>query len=88
MIERAFVADCGGFSESVSLTVKLKVPEDVGVPEITPVVALRTSPAGKEPALIDHVYGVFPPVAVSVAVYAVPALPPGRDVVVTAGGGM
>jgi hypothetical protein len=88
VIERAFVALCAGFSESVTLTVKLKVPEDVGVPEITPVEALMESPGGREPALIDQVYGFFPPVAVSVAEYAVPTLPEGSDVVVTLGGGM
>lgn len=88
VIERAFVACCGGFSESVTFTVKWKVPEDVGVPEITPVEALRTSPNGREPALIDHVYGVFPAFAVSVAEYGVPTLPCGSDVVVTFGGGM
>ena len=75
MIERAFVASCGGFSESVSVTVKLKVPDDVGVPEITPVEALRPSPGGRGPALFDHVYGLFPPVAVSVAEYGVLTLP-------------
>ena len=75
VIERAFVALCAGLSESVTLTVKGKVPEDVGVPEITPVEELRTSPGGKEPALIDHVYGLFPPAAVSVAEYDVLTLP-------------
>ena len=75
VIESAFVALCGGFSESVTLTVKLKVPEDVGVPEITPVEALRASPGGREPALFAHVNGLFPPFAVSVAEYGVPTLP-------------
>ena len=88
MIERAFVALCGGFSESVTLTVMLNVPEDVGVPEITPVETLRASPGGREPALFDQVYGLLPPFAVSVVEYGVPTLPGGSDVVVTAGGGM
>lgn len=88
VIERAFVALCAGFSESVTLTVKLKVPDEVGVPEISPVEALMESPGGREAALIDQVYGFFPPVAVSVAEYAVPTLPAGSDVVVTLGGGM
>ena len=75
VIERVFVALCGGFSESVTLMVKLKVPEDVGVPEITPVEALRASPGGREPVLFAHVYGVFPPFAASVAEYAVATVP-------------
>lgn len=75
VIESAFVLLCGGFSESVTLAVKGKVPVDVGVPEITPVEALRVSPGGKEPALIDHVYGFVPPDAVSVPEYGVPTLP-------------
>ncbi len=75
VIERAFVALCRGFSESVTLTVKGKVPKDVGVPEMTPVEVLRVSPGGREPALIDHVYGFVPPVAVSVAEYGVLTLP-------------
>jgi hypothetical protein len=75
VIERAFVAFCAGLSESVTLTVKEKVPGVVGVPEITPVEALRASPGGREPALIAHVYGLFPSAAVSVAEYDVPTLP-------------
>ena len=38
---------------SRTLTVKLLVPAEVGVPLITPA-ALSESPAGKESALIDH----------------------------------
>jgi hypothetical protein len=40
---------------SVTLTVKLLVPVAVGVPEITPVLAVNNKPAGKEPVVIDHV---------------------------------
>ena len=41
---------------------KLEVPpEPVGVPVIAPVEGLMPSPAGSEPELIDHVYGVVPP---------------------------
>ena len=51
-----FVAVCTvGVVESVTLIVKLKVPETVGIPEIVPVAALKFTPAGKDPELIDHV---------------------------------
>jgi hypothetical protein len=35
---------------------------------MTPVPEDKFNPAGKLPALMDHVYGVFPPVAVFVTV--------------------
>jgi hypothetical protein len=66
----AAVAVCAvGTSASVTFTVKLIGPVTlpVGVPEMTPVLAFRVSPAGRVPALIDHVYGVIPPVAATVA---------------------
>jgi hypothetical protein len=46
-----------GVSLSVTVTVKLTVPVKVplGLPEITPVLAFKDSPAGKLPAVIDHV---------------------------------
>ena len=56
------------------------MPEDVGVPEI--VFPLRVRPVGSEPAEIDHVYGLVPPVAASVCEYALVATPLGREVVV------
>ena len=44
------VAVCAvGVSESVALMVKFFVPSAVGVPEITPVLALRLKPAGRVP---------------------------------------
>ena len=51
---------------SVTCIVKLVVPVPVGVPEIAPVLGVRTSPAGSDPTETDHVYGVVPPVAASV----------------------
>ena len=58
-----------GVSESVTVTVKLIVPVTfpLGVPEITPVVAFKLSPAGKLPVVTAQVSGVIPPVAASVA---------------------
>ena len=47
---------------------------------------MSVSPTGKEPALIDQLYGVVPPLACSVVEYAVPAVPLGGDAVVTVGG--
>ena len=47
---------------SAALTVKLKVPDAPGVPEI--VLPERLNPPGKVPAEIVQVYGVTPPVAV------------------------
>ena len=65
--ESALVAVTGVGAESLAAKVGLKDPEAVGVPEIAPVLALRLTPAGNAPAEIDHVYGVTPPLACSVA---------------------
>jgi hypothetical protein len=54
---RAAVAFCAvGVSASVTFTVKLIGPVTlpVGVPEITPVLVFKLSPAGNDPALIDQ----------------------------------
>ena len=51
----------------VTFTVKENVPEAVGVPAITPDEAVKVNPAGSEPLLMLHEYGVVPPVACSVA---------------------
>jgi hypothetical protein len=64
----ALVAACAvGAVESVTFTVKLKVPEAVGVPEMTPLDAVKVNPEGSEPELILHVYGIVPPLAAIVA---------------------
>ena len=54
-------------------------------PEMTPVLELNVSPAGKP--VIDQVYGGTPPVALGDAVYGAPASPDGNEVVRTASGG-
>ena len=41
-----------------------KLPLAVGVPEMMPVLALRLSPAGRLPEVIDQTKGAVPPVAV------------------------
>lgn len=48
--------------ESATCTVKLAVAAVVGIPDIVPL-DVRVNPAGKEPELILHVYGVTPPEA-------------------------
>jgi hypothetical protein len=78
---RLAVLVCAGELESVTLTVNEEVPAAVGVPLITPEV-LSVNPAGKDPELIDQLYGVVPPVAANVDEYEVPAVPPGREEVV------
>ena len=50
--------------ESVTVTVKLKFPEAVGVPESNPVDD-KVSPAGKAPTVSAKVYGSVPPLAVN-----------------------
>src|ERR1700675_4775920 len=55
-------------------------PAVVGVPPITPA-AERVSPAGREPELVDQVYGDVPPVAFICVLYAWPTVPFGTLVV-------
>jgi hypothetical protein len=43
-----------GLPLSLTVAVKLEVPVAEGVPEITPVVAARVSPAGSLPEVIDQ----------------------------------
>ena len=52
---------------STTCATKLLVPVCVGVPEITPVVALKVSPAGSDPLARLSVRAPVPPDAVSVA---------------------
>jgi hypothetical protein len=68
---------------SVTRTVKLLVPPVVGVPLITPVAVFNVSPAGRLPTVTAHVYGVLPPVAASVWLYARFTVPSASAVVVT-----
>jgi hypothetical protein len=56
-IEVAAELVCAGLPLSLTANVKLDLefPTPVGVPEITPVEAARVSPAGRLPAVTDHV---------------------------------
>ena len=76
------VTVCTELLESMTLTVKLNVPAAVGVPVINPVVELMANPGGSDPALIDHVYEVAPPLALTFAEYETLITPLGREVVV------
>ena len=53
---------------------------------IVPVAVFRVRPPGSEPAVIDQVYGVTPPFAVSVAEYVVPTVPDNSEVVARVSG--
>ena len=68
----------------LALTVKLKLPAAVGIPEITPFVD-SSNPLGKLPPCNDHAIGVSP-VAARVWLYAVLTVPLGKVVVVIVGG--
>jgi hypothetical protein len=72
---------------SVAVTVNVNLPCWVeSVPETLPA-ALRVIPGGKALGSgVDQVYGGVPPVAASVAEYALPIWQPGSFVVVTASG--
>ena len=59
-------------------------PVAVGVPLICPVDAFMLNPAGRPVA--DQVYGVAPPLALTVALYAAPTVPSGSDAVVMVSG--
>lgn len=86
-IVKAFVAVFTGELESVTSAVKLKEPDCVGVPEIVPELLLNVNPAGSEPLLTLHEYGVVPPVACKLAEYVTPTVPDGIDVVERESGG-
>jgi hypothetical protein len=55
VIDRLAEAVLAGLLESVTVTVKLEVPELVGVPVIAPLEASRLNPAGREPLVSAQV---------------------------------
>ena len=81
-MDSAFVAVSAGVWLSVTRAVKLAVPAVVGVPDITPPEE-SDNPAGSDPEASAQLYGVVPPVAASVWLYATPIWPFGRLDVVT-----
>ena len=62
-----------------------KLPEAVGVPEITPDEAI-VKPAGRAPEVMDQEYGEVPPAARSETEYAALTVPFARDEVATESG--
>jgi hypothetical protein len=82
VIEKAFVEEAP--FPPATRTVKFEAPAAVGVPPSTPA-ADRLKPAGRVPADTDQLYGVIPPVATSVWLYAVPTAPAGSVAVVIVG---
>jgi len=66
----------------VTFRLKLYVPVALGVPEIAPLDGVKLNPEGNEPEVMLQVYGAVPPLAASVALYAVPCLPLGNELVV------
>jgi len=83
--DKVAVAVCCGVPESFTVTTTLAFATAVvGVPVIVPFDALIESPAGNPVA--DQVYRTVPPVADTVALYAVPTVPLGRVVVVMVSG--
>jgi hypothetical protein len=51
---------------SFTCAVKVEVPAEIGVPDMTPVELFNDNPAGKVPIVFDHRYGCRPPVAARV----------------------
>jgi hypothetical protein len=62
VMDSCLVAVACGESESRAWTVNVEVPVAVGVPDIRPA-GERVRPAGREPVIRDHVYGLVPPIA-------------------------
>src|SRR5260370_36634652 len=71
----AFVAVNAVELESFTWTVMETAPAWVGVPLSRPVEEFRVTPAGKDPAATDQVYGAVPPAAVTAAQYTTPTPP-------------
>jgi hypothetical protein len=80
-IEYVTVLFCALDSESVTVTLKAEVSLTLGVPEITPPLD-SVSPVGRLPDETAHLYGVVPPDAPRVTLYATPTCPLGSCVVV------
>ena len=66
IVSGAFTVN-GTSLESTICAEKLKAPAVVGVPEMTPVPALKVRPAGREQTVVNF-KGAVPPVAFSVVV--------------------
>jgi hypothetical protein len=78
------VAVCGVELLSETWIVNMYALDEVGAPEIVPVVAARVRPGGREPEpdAMPHVYGAWPLFAAKVAEYGTETWAPGREFVV------
>src|SRR5437660_2128996 len=68
----------GVVAESVTCTVKLKLPEVSGVPEMIPVAGSSVRPPGRDPAVIDAVCAPTPPKILTCVLKACPTTPSGN----------
>ena len=66
---------------SVTCAVKRYDPAVVGVPDINPLSESSVSPVGRCPAVVTQVYGGVPPETARVAVYEIPTVDGGRELV-------
>ena len=72
---------------SCNRTVNVDTPPAVGVPAITPLEDIVRPPgSGADPGARPQLYGVLPPVPLSVWLYALPVVPAGRLVVTIVSG--
>ena len=71
---------------SLTLKVGLYVPDVVGVPDITPVLAFNWRPGAMLPEVSLHVYGGNPPDAVSATEKPAPSVASGKLAVVISRG--
>jgi hypothetical protein len=65
-MDSALAVDCAGEPESPTRTVRLEMPEALGVPVIWPLAA-RLKPVVSVPEARLQVYGVVPPLAAKLA---------------------
>src|SRR6266481_4517556 len=73
----AWLVVAGVVEESVTCTVKLKLPEAVGVPEMIPVAGSSARPPGSEPLLIVAVCVPTPPKMLTCVLDGAPTTPSG-----------
>src|SRR5437879_5062049 len=85
----AWLVVAGVVEESVTCTVKLKLPEAVGVPEMIPVAVSSARPPGSKPLLIVAVCAPTPPKMLTCVLKGAPTTPSGsvRERMVSVAGG-
>jgi hypothetical protein len=75
-----------GLLASLSFKPTEKFPVAVGVPEMTPVEAVRDIPEGSSPELMLQLYPGLPPLALRTATYGVPVMAEGNNCVAIVNG--